>query len=47
MKIGDTVTPKDFPDLKGKIVKVAIDFFDGSIIYVLESGARFLESHFI
>ena len=43
--IGDTVTPKEFPTLKGKIVR--IDKGDEGTLYVLESGARFLKSELL
>ena len=41
--IGDTVTPKNYPDLKSKIEKVGLDW-DGNPLYVTEAGGVWNES---
>ena len=40
MKIGDMVTPKDFPELKGRIVRIDKDWAN-QYLYVLDNNCRF------
>jgi len=42
VKIRDTATPKDFPELRGKIVN--IEHSDEGTLYVLDNGCRYLKS---
>jgi len=42
-KIGDKVKPKkEYPGLKGKIVKIKKDTFTGEILYILDNRCRYL-----
>ena len=41
IKVGDEVTPKLTPQLKGKVAR--IEPFFGGIVYVLENGTRYTE----
>ena len=45
IKIGDIVTPKTFPQLKGKVEK--IDTFIGETVYVLENGGMYTENELV
>jgi len=40
MKVGDMVTPKDFPELKGRIVRIDRDYAN-QYLYVLDNGCSF------
>jgi len=42
-KIGDLVTPKDFPELKSKVKRITKDHWVGETLYILENGTAYTE----
>jgi len=46
-KIGNTVTPKDHPELESKIKDIKHDWGTGQPLYFLENGCRYTEDELI